>query len=365
MIPLASPDIREEDIAAAVRVMRSGMLVQGPEVALLEKDFAAFTGAAHAVAASNGTATLQLALRALGIGPGDEVIVPALSYIATANVVELAGATPVFVDVQERTFNIDPDKIEAVITPRTRAILPVHEFGLCCDIREVLKIARRHQLKVIEDAACALGAYDGGQHAGTFGDVGSFSLHPRKAISCGEGGICLTQDGALAGDLRILRNHGVEMIDGQMEFVDAGFNFRLTDFQAALVHSQLLRLKETLQKKKALADVYYNEIKHDGLLLPYVPAGKDHSWQTFHLLLESDLDQQKVLKVLREQGVGCNYGAQCMPAQQYFLRKYGYDAPNQFPNAFRAWTRGLAIPLYEKLSAGEIRRIAQILNTLT
>jgi dTDP-4-amino-4,6-dideoxygalactose transaminase len=227
-----------------------------------------------------------------------------------------------------------------------------------------MEIAHRHQLKVIEDAACALGAYDGGQHAGTFGDVGSFSLHPRKAISCGEGGVCLTKDGALAARLRILRNHGVDMIDGLMEFVDAGFNFRLTDFQAALVHSQLLRIQETLQKKKVLAEVYYNEIKHEGLLLPLVPEGKDHSWQTFHLLLGEGLDQQKVLHTLRAQGVGSNYGAQCMPAQRYFLEKYGHDSAQQFPHAYRAWTRGVAVPLYEKLSAGDIRKIASILNSL-
>ncbi len=365
MIPLASPDIREEDIAAAVRVLRSGMLVQGPEVERLEADFALFTGTAHAVAAVNGTATLQLALRALGIGPGDEVIVPALSYIATANVVELAGATPVFVDVQERTFNIDPSRIEAAITARTRAILPVHEFGLCCDIHEVTAIARKHGLKVIEDAACALGAYEGGQHAGTFGDVGSFSLHPRKAISCGEGGMCLTADTDLASRLRVLRNHGIEITGGQMDFVDAGFNFRLTDFQAALVHSQLLRLRDILQKKKILAEVYYNEIKHDALLLPVVPGGKEHSWQTFHLLLGGGLDQRKVISVLRDQGIGCNYGAQCMPAQSHFIRKYGHDSPQQFPHAHRAWTCGLAVPLYEKLSTGDIRKISRALNALS
>jgi dTDP-4-amino-4,6-dideoxygalactose transaminase len=164
--------------------------------------------------------------------------------------------------------------------------------------------------------------------------------------------------------LRILRNHGVDVIDGLMEFVDAGFNFRLTDFQAALVHSQLLRIQETLQKKKALAEVYYNEIKHEGLLLPLVPEGKDHSWQTFHLLLGEGLDQQKVLHTLRAQGVGSNYGAQCMPAQRYFLGKYGHDSAQQFPHAYRAWTRGVAVPLYEKLSAGDIRKIASILNSL-
>jgi dTDP-4-amino-4,6-dideoxygalactose transaminase len=171
-------------------------------------------------------------------------------------------------------------------------------------------------------------------------------------------------DGALAARLRILRNHGVDMIDGLMEFVDAGFNFRLTDLQAALVHSQLLRIQETLQKKKVLAEVYYNEIKHEGLLLPLVPEGKDHSWQTFHLLLGEGLDQQKVLHTLRAQGVGSNYGAQCMPAQRYFLEKYGHDSAQQVPHAYRAWTRGVAVPLYEKLSAGDIRKIASILNSL-
>ena len=148
------------------------------------------------------------------------------------------------------------------------------------------------------------------------------------------------------------------------QFEMLGFNFRLTDFQAALVHSQLLRLRETLQIKKTLAEIYFNEIKHDGLLLPVVPGGKVHSWQTFHLLIEDGLNQTKVLQSLRDQGVGCNYGAQCMPAQHYFFRKYGHDAPDLFPHAFRAWTRGLAVPLYEKLSAGDIRKVAQILNSL-
>jgi len=365
MIPLASPDLREEDIQGAVRVLRSGMLVQGPEVAALEAGLASFTGASHAIAASNGTATLQLALKVFNVGPGDEVIVPALSFIATANVVELAGARPVFVDTGERSFNIDPAKIEAAITPRTKAIIPVHEFGLCCDIRAVMTIARRHGLKVIEDAACALGARDGGQHAGTFGDAGSFSFHPRKAISCGEGGLLLTENAGTASLLRVLRNHGIDVQDGRMEFVEAGFNFRLTDFQAALLRTQLVRLQATLAKRQSLAEIYLNEIRHPELLLPVVPEGKQHSWQTFHLLVTGSLEQQAVLKTLRDRGVGCNYGAQCLPAQAFFRRKYGHDAATEFPHAYNAWTRGVAIPLYEKLTSEDIRFIARVLNSLS
>jgi perosamine synthetase len=308
---------------------------------------------------------LQLALRALGIGPGDEVIVPALSYIATANVVELAGARPIFVDTQPRTFNIDPELISAAITPRTRAIIPVHEFGLCCDIRAVVDIARKHQLSVIEDAACALGASDEGQHAGTFGDVGSFSLHPRKAISCGEGGVLVTAAPQLESRLRILRNHGIEMKNGAMEFVEAGFNCRLTDFQAALVRSQLARLPAALERKQELAQIYFNEIKHSGVELPVVPLGKRHSWQTFHIQLEPSLHQADVLAFLRSKGIGCNYGAQCMPAQDFFSRTYQLDAFRLFPNAHRAWTHGIALPLYEKLTARDIEFIAQTVNQLS
>ncbi len=364
MIPLASPDIRDPDIEAVVRILRSGMLVQGTEVQKLEDRFCGCTGAAHAVAASSGTATLQLALAVLGIGPGHEVIVPSLSYIATANVVELAGARPVFVDVQERTFNIDPTLIEAAITPRTGAIMPVHEFGLCCDIREVSAIAAKHGLPVIEDAACALGATDDGKHAGTFGQFGSFSLHPRKAITSGEGGVLVTGDPALAARARILRNHGIEVTGGRMEFVAAGFNFRLTDFQAALVASQMDRLDAALAKRAALAQVYFSEITNPCLMLPRVPPGKVHSWQTFHLLLEDGMDQSAVLNRLRDAGIGANYGAQCMPAQHYFQKKYGHDCAQEFPHGLRAWQQGLAVPLYEKLEPEQIRFISKILNQL-
>jgi perosamine synthetase len=364
-IPLTSPDIREEDIEAVATVLRSGMLVQAQNVIAFENGIAALTGVPQAIAVSNGTATLHLALVALGIGPGDEVIVPALSYVATANVVELVGATPVFVDVDLDTFNIRVAEIEKKITPKTKAIIPVHEFGLACDIEGVMQLAKKHNLAVIEDAACALGATQNDKHTGSFGTFGSFSFHPRKAISSGEGGILTTANEALTAKIRILRNHGIEMQNGKMEFVAAGFNYRMTDFQAALVNSQLKRLPDIIAYKNELAEVYFNEINHTGIKLPVVPTDRNHTWQTFHVVLDTDFDRDKVIAELREKGIGTNYGAQCIPAQQYYLKKYGLDSAKGFPDALRAFRSGLAIPIYEKLQKEQIRHVASVLNKLS
>ena len=227
--PLARPSIGDDEVAAAVRVLRSGALVQGAEVARLEDAFRTLTGSAEAVAVANGTVAIELALRALGVGPGDEVIVPAFSFIATANAVENRGATPVFVDIKPDTFNIDPALAAAAVTPRTRVLLPVHEFGLCCDVDALTAIGARHNLVLVEDAACAIGSLVKGRHAGSFGLMGTFSLHPRKIVTCGEGGVVITQDLALAEKLRCLRNHGIAPGSQPASFVEAGTNARLRD----------------------------------------------------------------------------------------------------------------------------------------
>jgi dTDP-4-amino-4,6-dideoxygalactose transaminase len=361
MLQLASPNISDDDIAAVICVLRSGMLVQGAEVAALEQEFASYVGAAHAIALTNGTATLHLALLALGVGAGDEVIVPSFSYIATANAVELTGATPVFVDVTARSFNIDVSLIEQAITPRTKAIMPVHEFGLPCDITRIKEICDQHGLYLIEDAACALGSTVQGKFAGTFGQFGSYSLHPRKAVTSGEGGILVTDDEELAQKIRILRNHGVEMIGGKMEFVAAGYNCRMTDFQAALVRGQLARLPELLQLRRHIAQRFLREITHPLLLLPEVPTHVEVNWQTFHLLVDPSIDRDSLITALRNKGINTNYGAQCMPAQQYFSQKYPCDSALAYPQGFHAWQHGLAIPAHEKLTENDI---AHIINTL-
>ena len=363
-IPLAKPDIRESDIENVAAVLRSGMLVQGAEVLNIEARLAEYLEVKHVICLSNGTATLHTALLALGIGPGDEVIIPALSYIATANVVERVGATPVFVDVEERSFNIDTAKIEAAISPRTKAIMPVHEFGLIADISRIKEIADANNLFVIEDAACALGSSENGIMAGTTGEFGSFSFHPRKAITSGEGGCLVTNDDTLADKARTLRNHGVDMSSGTMEFVEAGLNYRMTDFQAALLKGQLERLPKTLEYKRGLAAIYNEVLSNKEVLIPIVKEGKKHAWQTYHVLLSDRLDRGQTIAKLREKGIGTNYGAQCMPEQIYYKKKYNLDSQVLFPNAYRAYTKGLALPLYELLTKEDIIYISNQLNNI-
>ena len=206
-IPLMVPDIRQEDIQAVVDVLNSGMIVQGQKVEELEISISKYLGSKHAIVVSNGTASLHLALISLNIGPGDEVIIPAFSYIATANVVELVGAKPIFVDIEMESFNININLIKEKITKNTKAIIPVHEFGLACNVSEIIKIAKENGIFVIEDAACALGATENKKFAGTFGEIGSFSFHPRKAITGGEGGVLVTNNDELAKKLKSLMTH--------------------------------------------------------------------------------------------------------------------------------------------------------------
>jgi dTDP-4-amino-4,6-dideoxygalactose transaminase len=360
--PLMVPSLLPADAERVASVIRSGQLVQGREVASLEEWFRGWSGSRHAIAVTNGTATMHLTLHAMGIGPGDEVIVPAFSYIATANVVELTGATPVFADIDPATFNVGVDAILERITPRTRAILPVHEFGLSCDIGPISELAAREGIPLIEDAACALGARYRDRPVGTFGIAGSFSLHPRKSVTSGEGGVVTTDDDALAAALRRLRNHGAEIVDGVMDFTVAGFNCRMTDLQAALVNGQLERLSGMLQTKERLAMVYLEELDRSRMRLPHVPADRNHTWQTFHVVLDERVDRDAVMAALRQVGIGTNYGAQCIPATRHYRAKYGFDPAVSFPNAYEAFTKGLAIPLYNDLTENDIRHIASNLN---
>jgi dTDP-4-amino-4,6-dideoxygalactose transaminase len=361
-IPLMSPDIAQEDIEAVARVLRSGMLVQGEEVAGFEAEVAAYLGVRNAIAVSNGTASLHLALVALGVGPGDEVIVPAFSHVATANVVELVGARCVFVDVQRDTFNIDPNAFEQAITSLTKAVIPVHEFGLACEIGRVVDLARAHGVAVIEDAACALGAREDGRLVGSFGEIGSFSLHPRKAVTSGEGGIITTEDDDLAARFRILRNHGIEMRDGKTEFVAAGFNYRMTDFQAAMVRGQFRKLDDQFRTRGELASVYLERLHGESwLTLPVVPADKNHTWQTFHPVLDNLIDRDALVAELLRGGVGSNYGAQCIPEQAYYRQAYDLDSATLFPNAMRAYRHGLALPLYGKMTREQAVQVTETL----
>ncbi len=364
-IPLASPDIQDEDINAVKEVLSSGNLVQGKNVAALEKRLAEYLNISNCILLTNGTSTLHLILLTLGIGKGDEVIIPAFSYIATANVVELVGATPIFIDINIETFNIDSNKIEKAISSRTKAIMIVHEFGLSAETFKIKDICDRNKLFMIEDAACALGSKEGDNFAGTLGIAGSFSFHPRKAITSGEGGAVVTSNLEIANKIRALRNHGIDSTKSDvMDFIIPGYNCRMTDFQAALLSSQFNRFDQIIKRKTEIANRYLTEIKNPLITLPKVPLGNTPSWQTFHVLLKNPLKQKETINKLRDLGIGTNYGAQCMPEQTYFKQKYFHNVKLEFPNSLFAYTQGLAIPLYEKLTNEQVDYIIQTINNL-
>lgn len=362
-IPLSKPDITENDIAAVANVLRTGMLVQGEQVAAFESDVAAYLGIKNVVAVSNGTASLHLALIALGVGPGDEVIVPAFSYVATANVVELVGAKCTFVDIDEDTFNINVEQTAAAISPRTKAIIPVHEFGLCCNITGIAAVGSAHGVPIIEDAACALGATEKGAFAGTFGQIGSFSLHPRKAVTSGEGGFLITDDDDLANEFRTLRNHGNRRRDGKADFARAGLNYRMTEFQAALVRGQFARLEEIIARRQILAAHYLEYLRDvSPINLPVEPSDKRHTWQTFHCVVDHTIDRDNLISDLANEGVFVGYGAQCIPVQTYYREKYALDHETLFPNATRAYRSGLALPMYASMSHDDAVTVSSALR---
>lgn len=361
-IALAQPDINSNDIARVIKVLKSGILIQNIMVQRLEKTISEYIKVGFCSAVSNGTASLHLALLAIGVGPGDEVIIPALSHIATANVVEIVGAKCIFVDTHERYFNIDESKIESVISKKTKAVIPVHEFGLCANMPKVLKIAKKRKILVIEDAACAIGATYQSKYAGSFGQFGSFSLHPRKTITSGEGGLVTTSNQQMDIRIKTLRNHGIEPGSAPMNFVAAGFNYRMTDIQAALVYGQLLRLEKIIEYKTRLASLYLGEINHSAIKLPVTPNCARHTWQTFHVLTDNEVNRNKLMAKLKEKRILTNYGAQCIPAMTYYKNKYGYESHKSFPNAYKAYTCGLALPLHGRLKEEQIRFIIKIIN---
>ncbi len=294
MIRLSKPDIRDEDIARAVAVLRSGMLVQGENVLAFERKLAAFADLPHAVAVSSGTAALHLALKALDIGPGDTVIAPAFTFPATANVIELCGAQPVFVDVDPATFNLDLNSLEATLerlmanremARRVKAVLPVHTFGQMLDMEQLNAMCRRWNLPVVEDAACAIGATFRGRPAGAWGTMGCFSFHPRKAVTTGEGGIVTSDDDALANRVRALRNHGLDPTAPIQDFIMPGYNYRMTEFQAALGLTQMTKLSRIIPARRVAALRYDALLASGPLQSPRVLPGANHVYQSYVALL--------------------------------------------------------------------------------
>jgi dTDP-4-amino-4,6-dideoxygalactose transaminase len=392
-IPVTRPYLDDKEKEATASVLESGWLVQGPRVAEFERLVCEYSGAMYACAATSCTTALHLALVALGVGPGDEVVVPSFTFIASANVVEYTGAKPVFVDIDLRTFNIDTDKLEAYLkrarrsrTP-VRAVIPVHLFGLCADMDALMQLAKQYNLYVIEDAACALGSFYKQKHAGTFGNAGCFSFHPRKPITTGEGGMVTTNDPGIAAKVQSLRDHGAAVSDlarhekgGSIlpAFDMCGYNYRMTDIQGAIGVEQMNKFPWIVSKRIEKARIYDEHLKGiDWLQTPPMPSGYIHSYQSYVTLVREPKSQkltiEKVLKLnkfrneimakLEQRGIATRQGTHAVHTLNYYKRKYDLKDEDYF-NSFAADRLSMTIPLYPQMTDEEQDYVIEQIRSL-
>jgi perosamine synthetase len=361
-IPLSSPDITEAEIAAVSAVLRTNSLSLGPKLEEFEGALGSFHGMPHAVAVSSGTAGLHLAIRALGLGEGDEVIVPSFTFIAVANAVLYERATPVFADIDAITCNLDPASVEAAITPRTRAIVVVHTFGVPADMNALMEIAKRHRLTVIEDACEAIGATYKGARVGSIGDISVLAFYPNKQITTGEGGAALTRDAKLAERIRALRNQGRYPSADWLQHAEIGYNYRLSEMACALGIVQLSRLPEILAKRADVAARYEELLKAvDGVERPALQlASRSVSWFVYVVLMTNDGTRDRVLAALQQKGIGC---------ARYFAPIHMQPAYAQIASAKTAHLpvtesvaqRTLALPFFNRLSFEDQKEVTEVL----
>lgn len=372
-LPYARQTIEEDDVAAVVAALRSDWLTTGPRIEELEQAFASYVGTAHAVAYSSGTAALHGTTYAAGLGPGDEVVVPALTFAATAACAVYVGATPVLADVDPVTLNLDPAELERRITPRTRAVIPVHYAGVPADMEAIGEIAARANLTVIEDAAHAAGADARGGRCGALGAMGVFSLHPAKQLTAGEGGIVTTSDDGLAHRLRRFRNHCMDSSGRQRETAgafaytidDLGFNYRLTDLHAALGISQLGKLDAFVARRRELVAAYDAMLGgRSDLVTPATPAATAPSWHLYVIRLRLDrlaADRDEVFRALRAENIGVNVHYIPVHFLDYYARLL--DArPGDFPVAEDAYRRILTLPLFPAMSQEDVESVVGALD---
>jgi len=362
-IPLTVPGTGAEDAEAVAEVLRSGMLVQGERVAAFEAALARVAGTRHAVAVSSGTAALLLSLTALGIGPGDEVIVPDFTFPATANVVEQVGATPVLVDIDLATFNVRAEAVTPAITERTGAVMPVDLFGLAAPWGRLQPLLKSCGLTAVEDSACAIGASVEGRPCGSFGRLAAFSFHPRKVVTTGEGGAVTTDDDELAEQVRLLRNHGMARGRDGVEFVVRGLNFRLGEMAAAVGLVQLPRLAEYVEARRRLARAY--EVALDGapLRLPREPTYAVHTYQAYVVVLPEGSDRGAIIRGLAARGIESAVGTYAVHTIPFYALKYGLR-DEQFPDATTAHRRSLALPLFPGMTQAQVEETASALRDL-
>jgi perosamine synthetase len=370
-IAFSRPCFGEAEAAAAAAVVRSGWVVGGPRLAEFERRFAKLCGAEHAVGVSSWTTGAFLVLHAWGIGPGDEVIVPSLTFIASVNVIRHVGATPVFAEIDPVTYNIDPADVAGRITSRTRAIMPVDQLGLPCDIDAICSLAHRHRLRVLDDAACAFGSRSHDRPVGALADVTVFSLHARKVVSTAEGGMIATDDGALAERLRRLRQQGMSLSDyarhgappTQFEsYCEIGYNHRITDIQAAIGLAQLDRLDDLLERRRAVAARYHAYFSgHPVLIAPHVPSGLLPNWQSYQVRLRenSGWSRDEVMDRLFELGVPTRRGVMAAHLEPPYRL-----AASPLPQTESTAASTFQLPMHPDLTPEQQDRVLSALNLL-
>jgi dTDP-4-amino-4,6-dideoxygalactose transaminase len=354
MISIAKPIMGEEEKKAVLEVLDSGILAQGPRVKEFENCFAEMCCVKHAIATSSGTTALHMALLAHDIGPGDEVITSPFTFIASANSVLFVGAKPVFVDIDPKTFDMNVSQIEALITPKTKAILPVHLYGLCCDMDAVMSIAKKHNLVVIEDACQAHGAEFKGKRAGSFG-TGTFSFYPTKNITSAEGGMITTNDDVVMEKCRVIRNHGMHR---RYYHDELGYNFRMTDVHAAIGNAQLAKLDMFNNKRKENADYYNKHLK--GVTVPFIPDGYTTVYHQYTIRVpEGKRDDLRAF--LKEKDIGSEiYYPLPIHKQSFYMEMFGDE--KTYPEADFAATEVLSIPVHPSLSKEDLGTVASTIN---
>ncbi|VVN23317.1 DegT/DnrJ/EryC1/StrS family aminotransferase [Pseudomonas fluorescens] len=375
-IAISLPCTGEEEWQATREPLMSGWLTQGPKVAAFEKAFAERHEVPHALAVTSCTTGLHLALAGLGIGPGDEVIVPAFTWVATANVVLYCGATPVFVDVDPQTYNLDIQQIASKLTAKTRAVIAVHLFGRCLDM-DALRAQLPANVAIVEDAACAAGASWKGRPAGSLGDVAAFSFHPRKSVTTGEGGMVTTANAELAERMNQLRNHGATLSEEQRhngprpyllpEFNLLGFNYRMTDLQGAVGIVQLGKLDGFIDERARWAEYYCEQLADiDWLRLPATPEGGRHGWQAFVTYVDpakAPMPRNDMMEILQAKGIATRPGTHAAHMLAYYRERFGLK-PDDFPGARDCNDHTMAIPLHNRMSPEDYAYVVEAIRQL-
>ncbi|MGC8550560.1 MAG: DegT/DnrJ/EryC1/StrS family aminotransferase [Acidobacteriaceae bacterium] len=366
MIPLSAPDILESDIEAVAEVLRSPRLSLGPAAEAFEHAMARYAAVDHGIAVSSGTAGLHLCIRALNIGPGDEVLVPSFTFIAVANCVRYEQATPVFVDIEPATLNLDPEKFEDAITPRTRAIIVVHTFGCPADMDAIERIAARHNLTIIEDACEAIGAEYHERKAGSFGHAAIFAFYPNKQVTTGEGGMVVTRDAGFAARIRALRNQGRYPSDDWFQHTELGYNYRISEINCVLGLRQLQRIGSILQQRETVARAYTQRLNgNPHLLLP--PANLPHqriSWFVYVVRLNNSFTRQQrdtILQQLTERGIGCGRYFAPIHLQPAYT---SWRTPPSLPVTEHCADRTIALPFFNRLSNAQTQQVCDALTSL-